>query len=121
MRSDDVGDTARKVGNAASGLFGNLKKFNEKHNITGKTYAAAKASIAKAQEVNKEYGITNKVESAAVRTARAASEVNEKYKVTDQVGAALGAGLDKVTKLVDGTTPDEIQEAEQANAKALKD
>ena len=83
------------------------RKFNKKHNITGRTYAATKAAVGKAQEINEQYGVTKKIETAAVATAKKASEVNNEYKITDKAGAALGAGLDAITKAANGTLPPE--------------
>ena len=58
MRSDSVGESARKVGQTANSLFSGMVAFNNKHNITGKAFKAANNSIKKAQELNDKYKVT---------------------------------------------------------------
>ena len=88
-------------------MFSSLKKFNKKHNITGRTFAATKATIAKAQEVNNQYAITDKIGKVTSAAAKKASEANKQYGITDKAGAALGKGLDAITKAANGTLPPE--------------
>ena len=53
-RTDTAGDVARSTGVAAATTATSLKKFNDQHDITGKTRDAAVAAAAKAKEEAKE-------------------------------------------------------------------
>eukprot|EP00241_Pyramimonas_parkeae_P007732 CAMPEP_0114260496 /NCGR_PEP_ID=MMETSP0058-20121206/20525_1 /TAXON_ID=36894 /ORGANISM="Pyramimonas parkeae, CCMP726" /LENGTH=161 /DNA_ID=CAMNT_0001375749 /DNA_START=1290 /DNA_END=1775 /DNA_ORIENTATION=+ len=97
-RKDAIGDAARSTGNAAISTFESAKTINNEHNITGKAYEAATASVAKAREVNSQYKITDKLGQAFNFTASKAKELEEKHNITSKVGGAVALGMDSLTK-----------------------
>ena len=87
-RSDGVGDAARRVGNAAVGGLGAVRKFNEDHQVSQKLYQGTKQGLAQASEINQKHHVTETLGSAAQQSLQAAKKFGEDHHLKDRAAAA---------------------------------
>ena len=110
-------DAVRTIGKATADTAKGAKKFDDKHDITGKTVRAAKAAANKASEIDKKHHVTETIASTSKSIWNKMTDVNKKYDITGRTGKTLSNGLDAVSTALEGDDKKKLTDGTKGAAK----